>query len=72
MFREAGLIRIHIGMESGCDTVLAMMRKGVFSEIHVRAGLKVKAAGIELSEYYMPGLAGQDLWPEHAQIRLMP
>jgi len=67
LFREAGLNRIHIGMESGCDAVLAMMRKGVTREIHVRAGLKVKAAGIELSEYYMPGLGGQDLWREHAQ-----
>lgn len=65
--RQAGLNRIHIGMESGCDAVLAMMLKGASKEVHVRAGLKVKAAGIELSEYYMPGLGGQDLWREHAQ-----
>jgi hypothetical protein len=64
---EAGLNRIHIGMESGCDKVLAMMRKGATKELHVRAGLKVKAAGMELSEYYMPGLGGCDLWREHAQ-----
>lgn len=64
---EAGLNRIHIGMESGCDTVLAMMRKGATKEVHVRAGLMVKAAGMELSEYYMPGLGGLDLWREHAQ-----
>jgi len=65
--REAGLNRIHIGMESGCDTVLAMMHKGATREVHVRAGLKVKAAGMELSEYYMPGLGGRALWREHAQ-----
>lgn len=65
--REAGLNRIHIGMESGCDAVLATMLKGATKEVHVRAGLKVRAAGIELSEYYMPGLGGQDLWREHAQ-----
>lgn len=65
--REAGLNRIHVGMESGCDAVLAMMRKGATREMHVRAGLKVKSAGIELSEYYMPGLGGRDLWREHAQ-----
>ena len=64
---EAGLNRIHIGMESGCDAVLAMMNKGATKEVHVRAGLKVKAAGMELSEYYMPGLGGLDLWREHAQ-----
>lgn len=65
--REAGLNRIHIGMESGCDEVLAMMLKGATKELHVRAGLKVKAAGMELSEYYMPGLGGCNLWREHAQ-----
>jgi radical SAM superfamily enzyme YgiQ (UPF0313 family) len=67
LFREAGLNRIHIGMESGCDAVLEIMRKGATKEIHVGAGLKVKAAGMELSEYYMPGLGGRDLWREHAQ-----
>jgi len=64
---QAGLNRIHIGMESGCDAVLAMMNKGATKEVQVRAGLKVKAAGMELSEYYMPGLGGLDLWREHAQ-----
>lgn len=64
---EAGLNRIHIGMESGCDAVLSMMCKGATKELHVSAGLKVKAAGIELSEYYMPGLGGCELWREHAQ-----
>jgi len=32
----------------------------------VEAGQKVVASGIELSEYVMPGLGGQDLWKEHA------
>jgi hypothetical protein len=63
---EAGLNRIHIGMESGSDRVLAMVEKGVTKEVHVRAGLKVKGAGIELSEYYMPGLGGRDLSRENA------
>ena len=63
---DAGLNRIHIGMESGSDRVLEMVRKGVTKEVHVRAGLKVKGAGIELSEYYMPGLGGIDLSRENA------
>ena len=49
----AGLNRIHIGLESGSNTVLARVRKGADGEIHVAAGLKVKQVGIELSEYYM-------------------
>lgn len=57
--RSAGLSRIHIGMESGSNEVLKMVRKGATQRLHIRAGLKVKAAGMELSEYYMPGLGGR-------------
>ncbi|MBU4231425.1 MAG: radical SAM protein [Proteobacteria bacterium] len=57
--RDAGLSRIHIGMESGANEVLKMVRKGATQRLHIRAGLKVKAAGMELSEYYMPGLGGR-------------
>ena len=57
--RDAGLSRIHIGMESGSNEVLKMVRKGATQRLHIRAGLKVKAAGMELSEYYMPGLGGR-------------
>jgi hypothetical protein len=62
----AGLNRIHIGLESGCDTVLDRVRKGADSATHVTAGLKVRRAGIELSEYYMPGLGGRELSRRHA------
>jgi radical SAM superfamily enzyme YgiQ (UPF0313 family) len=55
---EAGLNRIHIGMESGSDKVLEMVKKGVDKATQIIAGQKVKRAGIELSEYYMPGLGG--------------
>jgi hypothetical protein len=57
--RRAGLSRIHIGMESGANQVLQMVRKGTTQRVHILAGQKVKAAGLELSEYYMPGLGGR-------------
>ncbi|WDP89404.1 MAG: radical SAM protein [Desulfobacter sp.] len=63
---RAGLNRIHIGMESGSDLVLKRIKKGIDKAGHIRAGLKVKAAGMELSEYVMPGLGGIDLSVEHA------
>lgn len=62
-----GLNRIHIGMESGCDAVLERVKKGVAGDIHILAGQKVKAAGISLSEYVMPGLGGRDLSERHAE-----
>lgn len=64
--REAGLNRIHIGLESGSDAVLKRVKKGVDKATHIRAGQKVKEAGIQLSEYYMPGLGGNSLWRENA------
>lgn len=63
---KAGLNRIHIGMESGSDKVLKMVRKGVDKATHIRGGQKVKQAGIQLSEYFMPGLGGSALSREHA------
>ncbi len=57
----AGLNRIHIGMESGSDEVLDFIKKGVNKEAHILAGQKVRRAGIELSEYYMPGIGGRKL-----------
>jgi len=57
---DAGLNRIHIGMETASDTVLKLVDKGTTKANHILAGQKVKAAGIELSEYYMPGLGGNE------------
>lgn len=63
---EAGLNRIHIGMESGSDKVLKMVKKGVDKKHQIVAGQKVKKAGIQLSEYFMPGLGGKRLTRENA------
>ncbi len=66
-FARAGLNRIHIGMESGSDAVLAMVKKGADKRTHVKAGQKVKNAGMELSEYVMPGLGGKQFSEIHAR-----
>jgi hypothetical protein len=64
--KDSGLTRIHVGLESGSDSVLKMVMKGASKAIHIQAGLKVKEAGMELSEYFMPGLGGRKLSQEHA------
>ncbi|UCB48811.1 MAG: radical SAM protein [Deltaproteobacteria bacterium] len=64
--RKAGLDRVHVGLESGYDPLLKLMKKGVTGAQHVEAGRRVLEAGMELSEYVMPGLGGQGLWREHA------
>ncbi len=63
---RAGLNRIHIGLESAADVVLSMVCKGVDKQTHILAGQKVKRAGIELSEYFMPGLGGEKYSRENA------
>lgn len=65
--REAGLGRIHIGMESGSDAVLKLVRKGSSQAVHIIAGQKIKASGMALSEYVMPGLGGKHLSRRHAE-----
>ena len=64
--RQAGLDRVHVGLETGYDPLLKLMKKGVKAAQQIEAGQKVKAAGMELSEYVMPGLGGQEMWREHA------
>jgi hypothetical protein len=65
--QEAGLDRIHIGLESGSDRVLKFIKKGVDAERHIDAGRKAIDAGLSLSEYIMPGLGGEAMWREHAR-----
>ncbi|MEA4921817.1 MAG: radical SAM protein [Eubacteriaceae bacterium] len=64
--KEAGLDRIHSGFESGSDAVLEMVNKGVTAEQQIRAGKNIKAGGIQLSVYFMPGLGGKELSRENA------
>lgn len=64
--REAGLSRIHIGLETGYDPLLQYVKKGVNAQEHIEAGRNVKAAGLSLSEYVILGLGGKKMWKEHA------
>ena len=64
--RKAGLDRVHIGLETGYDPLLKLMKKGVTGAQHVEAGKRLLAAGMEVSEYVMPGLGGQEMWRDHA------
>jgi radical SAM superfamily enzyme YgiQ (UPF0313 family) len=64
--REAGLSRIHVGLESGDDEVLRRVKKGTHAREQIRAGRMVLDAGMELSEYVVLGLGGQERTREHA------
>jgi radical SAM superfamily enzyme YgiQ (UPF0313 family) len=66
LLREAGLSRIHSGMESGDDEVLCRINKGFTAAEMIENGLKVKEAQIELSEYILIGIGGRERTQEHA------
>lgn len=63
---EAGLSRLHIGLESGYDPLLQFIDKGVTAADHIAGGRRVVASGISLSEYVILGLGGKKMWREHA------
>lgn len=67
LLQQSGLTRIHSGMESGDNLVLAQICKGATAQETILAGRKVKDAGIELSVYVMLGIGGKERSQEHAQ-----
>ena len=66
VLRKTGLSRIHVGLESGDDEVLGWVKKGTTAAEQIKAGRMVKAAGMELSEYVILGLAGVEGSQSHA------
>ncbi len=65
--RDAGLSRLHVGLESGDDELLAYVNKGSTSEQMIEAGRKVNESGISLCLYVLLGLGGRGWWQQHAQ-----
>lgn len=65
--RNAGLSRIHVGLESGDDEVLRRIKKGTDSTEQVEAGLWTREAGIELSVYVVLGIGGLERTLAHAR-----
>ena len=65
--REAGLDRLHVGLETGDDELLKIIRKGVTAAEQIDGGKKAMAAGFQLSQYWMADLGGRERWRQHAE-----
>lgn len=63
---EAGLDRLHVGLETGDDELLKKIKKGSSAQDHIVGGRRAMEAGFQLSEYWMPGLGGKEMWEDHA------
>lgn len=64
--KSLGLGIIYLGLESGSDKVLSLMKKGVTASQMIESAQKVKKAGIPLSVTVISGLGGKALSSEHA------
>jgi len=63
----AGLTLYYLGIESGHDTVLEKLEKGVDSAEMIRVAGKASAAGVKLSTMILLGAGGRALSEEHAR-----
>ncbi len=66
-YRELGLRRLYMGLETGHDPTLQAIAKGVDSRNMIKAGQRVRSAGIFLSVTCLLGIAGDKSSLEHAQ-----
>ncbi len=66
MLCQAGLNRLHVGLETGDPELLKIIKKGVTPAEQVKAGQKALSAGFELTEYVLLGLGGKEYWKQHA------
>ena len=64
--KEHGLSMVYIGAESGSQKILEMVNKGETREELIEGTKKLEAAGIQTSVTFISGLAGPELWEEHA------
>jgi radical SAM superfamily enzyme YgiQ (UPF0313 family) len=64
--KAMGLNRVYMGLESGCDEVLANVKKGESATTMTAAATKIKGAEIFLSVTTLLGLGGVSLSSQHA------
>ena len=64
--KKLGLDRIYMGLESGHDSTLKYIKKGVNVKQMIRAAEKINEAGLFLSVTVLLGIAGKDRSIEHA------
>jgi len=65
--RQAGLNRLHVGLETGDRELLKEIEKGAIPEEMIEAGKKAKKAGFEYSLYVLLGIGGEEKWVQHAR-----
>ena len=71
LVRKAGIQTLYVGVESGSDRVLKMIRKNITSHDVRRAVVKLKRHGIIPQMSFMAGFPGETMEDVHKTLRLM-
>lgn len=66
ILKANGVRALHIGVESGCDSILLACNKGITSDQTVEALLRLDEAGIDYYVTIIPGLGGRRFSRAHA------
>ncbi|MFX1456777.1 MAG: radical SAM protein [Promethearchaeota archaeon] len=64
---NAGLDIVYMGLESGSNIILRLMKKGTNAESFIKAGKRLLNAGIKLSLYIILGLGGHKYSQDHVK-----
>lgn len=64
--KNAGLTRVHVGLESGDKITLDFLKKGSTPEEMIEGGKAAKDAGLDLSFYILIGAGGKKRLEEHS------
>lgn len=67
MLAEAGLDIVYMGLESGSNAILRIMKKGTNAESIIKAGKRILNAGIHLSLYIILGLGSHKYSEDHVK-----
>ena len=65
LLREHGLARAYLGVETGSDTLLRKVKKGVDARQMLEAGTRLREAGMDLWVMILLGLGGRDGSEQH-------
>lgn len=64
---QAGLSRIHMGVESGSDEILKLISKGATAEQIITGARNAREGGVSICFYIIPGIGGVEL--SHANAK---
>lgn len=64
--RDAGLTRLHVGLETGSDWLLRQIKKGASVDTMIAGCSKARDVQFQVSLYVLLGIGGKGKWFDHA------